>query len=472
MGRWPKHIRTRLTLWYVLVLAALVVFYSIGTSLLLVWHLKQQLGVHAIEDLETVEGLLYFGADGKLHLRDDYHNHPESKLVQERLLEVLSPDGDVLYRNDRLGNRALGGGPFDGEGVGGYSEHSLQLSDGTRVRLVSRRHTLEGHTVLIRLAYSEEPIWQHLEGMVLVFLLALPVALGLAGIAGYKLAQRALAPVEDMALKAERITSERLHERLAAQNDDDELGHLARVFNSTLGRLEQSFEQLRRFTSDASHELRTPLAAIRSVGEVGLQKDGSREEYRDIIGSMLEETNRLTRLVDALLTISRADAGQIDLQRSPIAVLDLLRESTELLGVLMEEKKQRLILDGDGDAMIEGDRVFLRQALVNLVHNAVKHSPIGGSISASAWKKADSIELQVADSGPGIPLEHQAKVFDRFYSVDLSRSRDAGGAGLGLAIAKWVVEAHGGEIRLRNTEEGGCVFCIRIPAEQGRGRIR
>jgi signal transduction histidine kinase len=183
---------------------------------------------------------------------------------------------------------------------------------------------------------------------------------------------------------------------------------------------------------------------------------------------MLEETNRLTRLVDALLTISRADAGQLDLQRAPIAVLELLRESTELLGVLMEEKKQSLILEGDGSAVIDGDRVFLRQALVNLLHNAVKHSPMGGSISVSVWKKADFIDLQVADSGPGIPLEHQAKVFDRFYRVDSSRSRDAGGAGLGLAIAKWVVEAHGGRIHLRNVPESGCIFCIRLPAGNSR----
>jgi heavy metal sensor kinase len=468
MGHWPKHIRTRLTVWYIFVLAALLVFYSVGTSVLLVGRLKQQLSVRAIEDLETVEGLLYFGTDGNLGLRDDYHNHSESKLVQERLLEILSPDGAVLFRNDRLGNRALGGRLFDGEGVGGYSERDAQLSDGTRVRLVSRRHTLYGHAVLIRLAYSEEPIWQYLEGMILVFSLALPVALALAGFAGYKLARRALAPVEDMARQAERITSERLHERLPTQNDDDELGHLARVFNTTLARLEQSFEQLRRFTSDASHELRTPLAAIRSVGEVGLQKDGNREEYRDTVGSMLEETNRLTRLVDALLTISRADAGQLDLQRAPIAVLELLRESTELLGVLMEEKKQSLVLEGDGSAVIDGDRVFLRQALVNLLHNAVKHSPMGGSISVSVWKKADFIDLQVADSGPGIPLEHQAKVFDRFYRVDSSRSRDAGGAGLGLAIAKWVVEAHGGRIHLRNVPESGCIFCIRLPAGNSR----
>jgi heavy metal sensor kinase len=463
MGRWPKHIRTRLTLWYILVLAALLVFYSVGTSVLLVWQLKQQLGVRAIQDLETVEGLLYFAANGNLQLRDDYHNHPESKLVQDRLLEILSPDGAVLYRNERLGNRALGGQPYSGEGVGGYSDRSSQLSDGTRVRLVSRRHNLQGRSLVMRLAYSEESIWQHLEGMFLVFSLALPVALALAGLAGYKLARRALAPVEAMARQAERITSERLYERLPAQNDDDELGHLARVFNTTLGRLEQSFEQLRRFTSDASHELRTPLAAIRSVGEVGLQRDGGREEYRDTVGSMLEETNRLTRLVDALLTISRADAGQLDLQRTPIDVLELLRESTELLGVLMEEKKQHLILVGDANAIIEGDRVFLRQALVNLLHNAVKHSAMGGSISVCVWKKANSVELQVADSGPGIPPEHQAKVFDRFYRVDSARSRDAGGAGLGLAIAKWVVEAHGGMISLRNAPENGCIFFIRLP---------
>src|SRR5580693_3217432 len=374
MGRWPKHIRTRLTVWYILVLAALLVFYSVGTSVLLVGRLKQQLSVRAIEDLETIEGLLYFGADGNLRLRDDYHNHPESKLVQERLLEILSPDGAVLFRNDRLGNRALGGRLFDGEGVGGYSERDAQLSDGTRVRLVSRRHTLYGHAVLIRLAYSEEPIWQYLEGMILVFSLALPVALALAGFAGYKLARRALAPVEDMARQAERITSERLHERLPTQNDDDELGHLARVFNTTLARLEQSFEQLRRFTSDASHELRTPLAAIRSVGEVGLQKDGSREEYRDIIGSMLEEGNRLTRLVDSLLTISRADAGAIPFNPSVFSVLELAREAAALLEVLMEEKSLTLTLTGDESVAVNGDRLFLRQSLVNIIHNAVKYS--------------------------------------------------------------------------------------------------
>jgi len=459
-----KPIRTRLTLWYVAVLAALLFLYGAGTVCLLVWHLNRQLGVRAIQDLETVEGLLYFTPDGTLRIHDDYHNHPESKLVQDRLLEVLSPNGAVLFRNARLGNRSLGGTPFRGEGESGYSERSYRMADSSRVRLVSRRHIEQGRSILIRLAYSEEPVWQHLEGLILVSAGCLPIALALAGFAGYGLARRALAPVEAMARQAEQITSDRLSERLPGDVHDDEWGHLARVFNRTLSRLEQSFEQLRRFTSDASHELRTPLAAIRGVGEVGLQKDGNREEYRDVVGSMLEETTRLTQLVDSLLTISRADAGQIELQKMPVPVLGLMREATELLEVLMEEKRQRLILMGDESAAVLGDRLFLRQAFVNLLHNAVKHSPIGGTVSVYVRSHEGLIKLEVIDSGPGIPPEHRSKIFDRFYRVDQARTRDAGGAGLGLAIAKWAVEAHRGAICVDGASGGGSVFLVQLPA--------
>ncbi len=172
----------------------------------------------------------------------------------------------------------------------------MLLSDGTRVRLVSRLHSLDGQPLLIRLAHSEEPLFSRLKDLVLASLVVLPLVLVVAGIAGYGLARRALSPIEQMARRAQEITPEKLHARLPNDDTDDELGQLARVFNETLARLEQAFEQLRRFTSDASHELRTPLAAIRSVGEVGLQKDGTRAEYRDIVGSMLEEVNRLTSL--------------------------------------------------------------------------------------------------------------------------------------------------------------------------------
>jgi signal transduction histidine kinase len=222
---------------------------------------------------------------------------------------------------------------------------------------------------------------------------------------------------------------------------------------------------LRRFTSDASHELRTPLAAIRSVGEVGLQKGGSSAEYRDIIGSMLEEVNRLTSLVDNLLTISRADAGSLQLQMVQIPILQLAREAASLFEVMAEEKSLDFLLSGDEAIAVQGDRLFLRQALVNVLHNAVKYSPDGGTISVRVQRNAQEVTVEVEDSGPGVPAEDRAKIFDRFYRVDKARWRESGGAGLGLSITKWVVEAHGGTIGLDGASARGCLFRIQLPRE-------
>jgi heavy metal sensor kinase len=460
----PKHVRTRLALWYVFVLASVLVLSWGLTASFLFLQMRSQMDNYAVQDIETVEGLLYFDAHGRVILREDYHNHPESKQVLERLVEIRSADGSVLYRNARLGDRPLGRNPARGEGEGGYSIRSARLADGTTVRMASRRHILDGRPILIRLGYSEQPIWTRFEELALASLLALPVVLALVGLGGYVLAKRALSPLEEMARRAEEITSDRLQERLPTGEAGDELAHLARVFNNLLARLEQSFEQLRRFTSDASHELRTPLTAIRSVGEVALQKDGTREEYKDTIGSMLEEVNRLTALVDSLLTISRADAGRIQLHPTVFSAMDLAREAAGLFEVLVEEKGQRITVRGEEGVTLKGDRVFLRQALVNIIHNAVKHSPVGGTIAVGVHcEPAGSILLEVADSGPGIAPEHSARIFDRFYRVDESRSREAGGAGLGLSIAQWAVRVHGGDIHLQATKGSGCTFQISLP---------
>lgn len=461
----PKHVRSRLTLLYVFVLAGILLLYSAGTACLSFWQMRGQLQRHAVEDIETVEGLLYFHPDGRLAVHDDYHNHPESKRVQERLLEVLEPDGAVLFRNDRLHGLPLGGRPFRNEGVGGYSPRSARVANGERVLLVSRRHVLDGHPLLLRLAYSEEPIWDRIRELLAAALLALPIALAAAAFAGYGLARRALSPLTEMARQAEAITAERLHERLPAGEADDELAHLALVFNGMLTRLQAAFEQLRRFTSDASHELRTPLAAIRSIGEVGLQKDASREEYRDIVGSMLEEVNRLTDLTDQLLTIARADAGHLRLQVSRFSALELAREAAGVLEVLADEKSQILVVSGDERAMIEGDRLLLRQTLINILHNAVKFSPQGGEILARVRLNSQVKTLvEIRDSGPGLSPEDRGKIFDRFYRIDKARSRDRGGAGLGLSIAKWVVEANGGTISVESEPGAGCLFKIELPA--------
>jgi len=267
-----------------------------------------------------------------------------------------------------------------------------------------------------------------------------------------------------MTRRAEQITAERLSERLPVDNPEDEIGHLARVFNDTLAKLERSFEQLKRFTADASHELRTPLTAIRSVGEVGLQGTGSASYYRDIIGSMLEEANRLTSLVENLLTISRADAGHIRLERSPLRLLQLARETAGLLEVLADEKQQRLTVEGHDSAAVLADRSILRHAVMNLIDNAIKYSPVGGTITVRAERKGDQCVLDVIDTGPGISADHCAKVFDRFYRVDMARSRDAGGSGLGLSIASWAVKAHEGTIELFSEIGRGSTFRIMLPA--------
>lgn len=461
-------VRTRLTLWFVLVLAGvLLLSWGVTASFLFV-QMRSQLDNYAVQDIETVEGLLYFDAAGSLRLREDYHNHPASKQVLERFLEVHGADGGVLYRNERLASQALGGNPTPGEGSGGYSTRSARLADGIRVRMVSRRHTLEGHALLLRLAYSEEPIFTRFEELAIAWLLALPIVLALAGLGGHVLAKSALAPLSEMASRAEKITSERLEERLPTGEVDDELGHLARVFNRLLARLEESFEQLRRFTADASHELRTPLTSIRSVGEVALQREGTPQEYRDTIGSMLEEVNGLSVLVDSLLTISRADAGRIQLHPTVFSAMDLAREASGLFEVLVEEKSQQITVAGDEELNVKGDRVFLRQALMNIIHNAVKYSPAGGMISVSVRRESQgSICLDVIDNGPGIAPQHAARIFDRFYRADESRSRAAGGAGLGLSIAQWAVRVHGGDISLLTTPGKGCTFQITLPPPAG-----
>ncbi len=460
----PQNVRTRLTAWYVAILAAALLIYGAGASAVLLFELRTQLDHLAIEDLETVEGSLSFGADGRVLLRNNYHDHPYPSTIEERLMEVWSPNGTLLYRNEVLGNRALGSGPQAGEGVDSYSERSIRLSDGTPVRLVSKRHTLEGRPTIIRVGFSERPMWERFWQLALGLITGLPLALGLAALGGYFLAKHALSPIERMARRAHEINAEDLSARLDIENPNDELGHLAGAFNETLARLERSFEQLRRFTSDASHELRTPLTAIRSVGEVGLRTRGSAEHYRDVIESMLEESGRLTRLVESLLTISRADSGQIQLARTGITLLPFVREVGALLEVLVEEKGQDLLIEGDETAQVYADPAILRHVVINLLHNAIKFSPPNGQVSVRVLSDgAQTVRVEVEDSGPGIPTEHRDRVFDRFYRVDEGRSRDVGGAGLGLAIAKWGAEAHGGSLELTSLPLGGCVFRLSLP---------
>lgn len=308
----------------------------------------------------------------------------------------------------------------------------------------------------------EARVEQQLDEILLVLALGLPVVVALAGAGGYLMARRALAPIDQLAAASRRITADRLHERLTVPNAHDEIGRLAAVVNETFGRLESSFDQLRRFTADASHELRTPLSVIRGIGELGLRETRTPAEYKEAMGSMLEEVDRLTRLVDTLLQLSRGDAGMLRLSRDVVDLADLAREVAASLNLLAEERRQRLDVAAAASVGVLADRCVLRDAVTNLVDNAIKYSPAGSTIRIHVDGGPERATLTVADEGAGIAPEHRDRIFDRFYRIDEARSREMGGAGLGLAIAKWAVEANGGKIALEPAVIGS-VFRISLP---------
>jgi len=308
----------------------------------------------------------------------------------------------------------------------------------------------------------EVRVEQELGEVLVVLVLGLPPIVALAGVGGYVLARRALAPIDHLGAEARRITAERLHERLSVPNERDEIGRLAAVINDTLARLELSFEQLRRFTADASHELRTPLSVIRGIGEMNLRETRTAAEYKDAMGSMLEEVDQLTRLVDSLLQLSRGDAGTVRLSREAVDLGQLARDVVASLGILAEERQQQLTVDAADHVRVLADRLVLRDAITNVIDNAIKYSPNGSTIDVRVHRDGDRGAVSVTDQGPGIPVEHRERIFDRFYRIDEGRSRELGGTGLGLAIARWAVETHGGHISVDSTDRGS-VFRVVIP---------
>jgi heavy metal sensor kinase len=326
-------------------------------------------------------------------------------------------------------------------------------------QLEEETHSEPDHVVA---ASPEERVEQQLGEILVVLVLGLPVVVVLAGVGGYVLARRALAPIDHLAAESRRITADRLHERLSVPNAHDEIGRLAAVINGTFARLESSFEQLRRFTADASHELRTPLSVIRGIGELGLRETRTPAEYKEAMGSMLEEVDRLTRLVDTLLQLSRGDAGTVRLSRGVVDLGDLARDVASSLSVLAEERRQRLDVASAANVRVLADRPVLRDAVTNLVDNAIKYSPEGSTITIRVDGGPEQATMTVADEGAGVPPEHRDRIFDRFYRIDEGRAREMGGTGLGLAIAKWAVEANGGQVVLEPAGKGS-VFRISLP---------
>ncbi len=457
MTRWlrPRSVRVRLALWYVGVMVVVLAVYIAAVFELVRTNASGVLDEQLRVDFDWASDMLAQRPDGTIAPYD------ETGEGDSPWLQVWSLNGQLLYDTPEARRNPV---PASDQ-LAVKADEQIVTVPGVSppYRILSGPSRIGGQPVVVQVARSELTITQSMKQLLFVLLLGLPFGVAAAGLGGYSLARRALAPVDRMSERARLITAERLKERLPVDNPDDELGRLATVFNETLTRLESSFEQMRRFTADASHELRTPLTVIRSVGEVGLR--GRRDEvaYREIIGSMLEEVDRLARLVDRLLMLSRADTGQSKLSTDIVDLSELADEVAAQLGVLAEEKQQSITLERNGAPRWTGDRLVLRQALLNLVDNAIKYSPVGGRITIRVAESPAAAVVEVSDTGPGIPEELQSRIFDRFYRLDKSRSRDNGGTGLGLSIAKWAVEVNGGQLTLEKTNGVGSTFRITLP---------
>ena len=462
------NIRIRLTLWYVAVLAAILAIYVAVVFIFQYSLLERQMFHDEVQDVETVEGLLFFDAHGQLHLQQDYYSHPHSHLLVDRLMEVRDLSGTVLYRTDTLNGLSLGGPSRPNEGSNSFNERAIKLADGTHVLVISHVHPVDGRQVLIRLGYSLAPLRDRMLQFFLLLLVAMPVGLIIAGFAGYNIARRAFLPLEEMAARAEQITASNLQERVTVENEHDELGHMARVLNHLLQRLEQAFAQLQRFTADAAHELRTPLASLRAAGEIALQETEDGEGYREAISSMLEETVRLNQTIEGLLMLSKAEVADLE-ALDEFLLPELVNEILVLLEVVTDEKQITVQQEQDDHVRqtISADRSLIRVALLNVLHNAVKFSSAGSIIRISYSRVTlSSFEAErvcIHDGGPGILAGDHQRVFERFFTGRSSGASSNSGAGLGLSIAKLAVERSGGSISFDESVQAGARCCIDLP---------
>lgn len=465
MTRWRHRpgIRARLTLWYVAAMVVVLTVYAAGVFGFVGRSVSRALDGRIRSDFTWAAEMWEQQSDGTITWFDaEDAAHDEDN----PWLQVWSRSGDLLFQTAVARRNPLAESAALATRASGRIEPAG--AEGPAFRVLSRPALVGGRPVVIQVARSEAPMRRELRELTLFLVLGLPFGVAAAGLGGYALARGALAPLNRMSARARSITAARLNDRIPVDNPHDELGRLAIVFNQTLERLEESFQGMQRFTADVSHELRTPLTAIRTVGEVALREARSPASYRGTIGSMLEEVDRLTCLVDRLLTLSRAGSARAHLQMATVDLQELAEEVASHLSVLAEENGQSIVVERHRAALCEGDRLMLRQAVINLVDNAIKYSPSDGRIDVRVSASDAGATLEVSDAGPGIAPDRGARIFDRFYRAGPVQGADAGaadrgGVGLGLSIAKWAIEANGGELMWQERPGGGTTFRLTLP---------
>lgn len=477
-------VRLRLTFWYTGLLAifllalALVTYFIFWRSTLK--RTDSNLAELSDAFLTTVHAEMqdYFGPDApKIAAQEAIIEHR----FRDHVFAVLRPDGEPLTTSEDLPGKSVEEPNRTGvlasagfKNLVADASRTDRLFENVRVgrsgyRAFVRKFSLNGETYTLAILQSLHTQREMLEEVRATFLWVIPLAIVLASAGGYFLARKSLAPVVAMSDRAGLISAANLHERLPVQNARDELGRLARSFNQLLERVDQSFERQKRFMADASHELRTPAAILRGESEVALSR-GTRpaEEYRESLRVLHAEAQRLTQIVEDLFTLTRADAGQYPLSPREFYLEELVADCAHSTRSLAQAKQITLTCEAAEELLIRADETLLRRMILNLLDNAIKYTPRGGSVNIACQRSGNEYELSVTDTGPGIPAEMQQRVFERFFRVDKARTRsenDGGGAGLGLSIARWIAEAHEGRLIVARSDSSGSTFAAFLPAK-------
>jgi two-component system, OmpR family, heavy metal sensor histidine kinase CusS len=466
--RWKLPIRWRLTLWYGAVLSATLAGFGAAVYVLMQHHLLGLTDAALREEIAEVgEEVGRAGSlanlPGNLGLR--------FSRIEGYECQVSTLGGEPLFRSVGLGQRGL---PNPSASARTTEPGALTIEDVTLnaigpVRLGSRVVPGPEGPLRVQVAITLAPNSRALHELMTALLTIGPLTLACTLGGGYWLARKALAPVDRMAATAAEITSQRLDRRLEEPGTDDELDGLARTFNAMIERLHRSFDEVRRFTADAAHELGTPLAAMRTEAEVALRSPRSPERDSRVFENLLEEMERLSRLVSQLLFLCREDAGLGAREFQPIRLDQVLSEVGEHMQVAAQEKGVELALDARVPCLVRGDEDRLRQLFFNLLDNAIKYTPPGGTVSVRGESGDGQARVTVADTGIGIPADHLPHVFERFYRVDPARSPEIEGNGLGLSICRSIAEAHSGRLGIDSTVERGTRVTLVLPNHREAG---
>jgi len=459
-------LRVRLTLWYGTALALILVVFGGALYAVLAHGLRDQIdrsleGAAAV----AVRAVEKHGIGPFLPFEDLAAEFPELAVL-DKTFQIFSPAGKITIQSPNLGHQDIPLSPMAlASALNGQATfESARFQDGSTFRLLSVPIRENGVLVnIVQVGTSLQPIEEMLHRLVLVLLVSAPIALAAALGGGWFLADRALRPVEAIIQAAQRIAAGDLTQRLAVPSTLDEIGRLAATFNDMIARLEASFRQVRQFSADASHELRTPLTVIKGEAELALRRPRPAEDYRLVLESTLEEIDRMTRIVDELLFLSRTDLGEVAIESLPVRLDTLVEDIRRQTAVLGQEHGVQVTVGSVDPAPVLGDELRLRELLLNLVDNAVKYSRPGGKVEIALVREGTTARLSVTDQGIGIAPEEQGRIFDRFYRTDAARAHAKKGTGLGLSICKWIAEAHHGRIEVQSKVGEGSKFTVVLP---------